>query len=88
MLFGSQGAEPGMGLALSGGGFHATLCHCGPLRRLNALGILAKLGVSGGLITAGVLATRWKALRCQGDPATHERLVEEHIFPLDSEPGM
>jgi len=58
MPLGNEGVEPGMGLALSGGGFWATLFHCGPLSRLNELDILAKLDrvscVSGGSITAGV----------------------------------
>lgn len=62
MPFGSEGVEPGIGLALSGGGFRATLFHCGALWRLNDLGVLARLdrisSVSGGSITAGVLATK------------------------------
>jgi len=45
-------------LALSGGGFRATLFHCGALMRLNELGFLTKLSrissVSGGAITSGV----------------------------------
>ncbi len=52
---------------MSGGGFRATLFHLGALRRLNELGILAKMdsfsSVSGGSILNGVLATRWKALK-------------------------
>ena len=59
--------EPGVGLALSGGGFRATLFHLGSLWRLNELGWLPKLtvitSVSGGSIAAGVLAHRWKNLR-------------------------
>jgi len=84
MPFGSEGVEPGTGLALSGGGFRATLFHCGALWRLNELGILAKLdrvsSVSGGSITAGVLATRWRALRFQGDLAVN--LGELVVEPL------
>ncbi|MDJ0982342.1 MAG: patatin-like phospholipase family protein [Kiloniellales bacterium] len=54
------------GLALSGGGFRATLFHLGALWRMNELGQLAKIerltGVSGGAITAGYLGYRWKDL--------------------------
>ena len=61
------------GLALSGGGFRATLFHLGALWRMNELGLLAKLdritGVSGGAITAGYLGFRWKDLRFQNQVA-------------------
>lgn len=47
-------------LALSGGGYRAMLFHAGALLRLNDLGYLPKIerfsSVSGGSITAGVLA--------------------------------
>ena len=50
----------GVALALSGGGFRATLFHLGSLRRLNELGILGKLdavsSVSGGSMMAACLA--------------------------------
>jgi NTE family protein len=52
----------GIGLCLSGGGYRAALFHLGALRRLNELGILAKLktisSVSGGSIVSAHLATR------------------------------
>jgi NTE family protein len=52
----------GLALCLSGGGFRAALFHLGGLRRLNELGILAKLdaisSVSGGSIIAAHLADR------------------------------
>lgn len=56
-----------IGLSLSGGGFRAALFHAGALRRLNELGILNHPGlttissVSGGSITAALLACafRW-----------------------------
>src|SRR5271157_2106207 len=52
----------GIGLCLSGGGYRAALFHLGALRRLNELGILAKLktisSVSGGSIVNAHLATR------------------------------
>jgi NTE family protein len=67
MPFGWEGVESGtMGLALSGGGFRATLFHCGTLWRLNECGLLKRLhrvsSVSGGAITAGKLAREWARL--------------------------
>src|ERR1700722_12329329 len=51
-----------IGLALSGGGFRATLFHLGALRRLHEFGILQKVttlsSVSGGSIFSGFLASR------------------------------
>ena len=56
----------GIGLAVSGGGFRATLFHLGSLWRLNEFGWLPKLNeitsVSGGSIIAGLLGLRWKKL--------------------------
>ena len=84
MPFGVEGVQSGLGLALSGGGFRATLFHCGALCRLDELGFLARLdrvsSVSGGSIPAGVLATRWSALRFEGDVA--KNLRELVILPL------
>lgn len=84
MPFSSEGVEPGIGLALSGGGFRATLFHCGVLWRLNELGYLPKLtrisGVSGGSITAGRLAIRWGALKFSN--GTAGKLLDEVILPL------
>jgi Patatin-like phospholipase len=80
--FGSEGVQPGIGLALSGGGFRATLFHCGALCRLDELGVLSRVdrisSVSGGSITAGLLAVRRKALRFHGDvaPNLRELVVE------------
>ena len=55
-----------LGLALSGGGFRATLFGLGSLWRLNDAGLLGRLdritGVSGGSILLGVLAHRWREL--------------------------
>jgi NTE family protein len=66
MPFGNEGLEDLTGLALSGGGFRATLFHLGAFWRLNELGYLPKLdrvsSVSGGSITAGLLAVRWSQL--------------------------
>lgn len=58
--------KQGIGLALSGGGFRATLFHLGSLWRLNELGWLPRIdricSVSGGSITAALLGHRWKKL--------------------------
>jgi NTE family protein len=55
-----------IGLCLSGGGYRAMIYHTGALIRLNELGFLPRLGevasVSGGSITAGLLALRWPDL--------------------------
>jgi NTE family protein len=72
--------RPGIALGLSGGGFRATLFHIGTLIRLNELGYLAKLdrisAVSGGSITAGMLACSWETLKTGGFTAADlERLV-------------
>lgn len=60
------GPKPGIALCLSGGGYRAMVFHLGTLWRLNQLGFLKKLArvssVSGGSITAGVLALAWKDL--------------------------
>lgn len=51
----------GLALCLSGGGYRAALFHLGSMRRLNELGVLAKItdisSVSGGSILAAHLAT-------------------------------
>jgi NTE family protein len=82
--FGSEGVQPGLGLALSGGGFRATLFHCGALWRLNELGHLQKLdrisSVSGGSITAGLLGLKWARLR-QASFAG-QALIDELIGPI------
>lgn len=60
----------GVGLALSGGGFRATLFHVGSLWRLNELGWLRTLSeitsVSGGSIIAGYLGLHWNDLKFDG----------------------
>lgn len=59
------------GLALSGGGFRATLFSLGSLWRLNEMGWLRRLdiitSVSGGSITNAVLASRWPKLNWSED---------------------
>jgi NTE family protein len=64
---GEDKLEDLLALCLSGGGYRAMLFHLGTLWYLNDAGYLPKLdrlsSVSGGSITAGVLATRWKQLQ-------------------------
>jgi NTE family protein len=59
--------EDTLALCLSGGGYRAMLFHLGALWYLNDAGYLPELGrvssVSGGSITAAVLALRWKHLQ-------------------------
>ena len=75
MPFGSEGVEDGIALALSGGGFRATLFHVGTLWRLNELRVLPKLdrisSISGGSITAGLLGLRWSQLNFDQEIATN-----------------
>lgn len=58
--------EDTIGLCLSGGGYRAMLYHLGALARLNELGFLPRIAeiasVSGGSITAAVLARAWPRL--------------------------
>lgn len=79
MPFGSEGVSDEIGLALSGGGFRATLFHVGSLRRLVELGILTRLGrissVSGGSIAAGRLAQVWDRLAADPNVPAYEALV-------------
>src|SRR5205085_4179156 len=81
-----DGSPPlsGIALCLSGGGYRAMLFHVGALWRLNELAFLPKLtrvsSVSGGSITAGVLALRWRQLAFVNDVAT--RFVQEVVTPI------
>jgi len=58
--------EDGTAVCLSGGGYRAMLFHAGVLWRLHALGVLTKVkrisSVSGGSISAAVLALAWEGL--------------------------
>jgi len=62
----SDKLEPGIGIAMSGGGFRAMLFHAGALARMNELGLLSRAqriaSVSGGSIMSGHLALSWAAL--------------------------
>jgi NTE family protein len=61
-----QALEDKIALCLSGGGYRAMVFHLGALWRLNELGYLGRIdrfsSVSGGSITAGVLALKWSEL--------------------------
>jgi NTE family protein len=84
MPFGTEGVEKGIGLALSGGGFRATLFHIGALWRLNELGILGRIdrfsSISGGSIVAGLLAKEWHSLEIVDGTST--RFDELIVAPL------
>src|SRR5436853_4611803 len=73
-----------LGLCLSGGGYRAMLFHLGALWRLNELGCLTKLdrisSVSGGSITAGVLAVNWPHLDFDRDG------IAQQFIPLVVDP--
>ena len=80
----SAAAEPleaGPALCLSGGGYRAMVFHVGVLWRLNEAGYLHRMArissVSGGSITAGVLALHWRDLAFDGGIARafQERVV-------------
>jgi NTE family protein len=83
--------EPGLGLCLSGGGYRAMVFHTGALWRLYESGFLGKAtrisSVSGGSITAAVLALNWKNLTFDPAPvqADFVRLVVQPIRSLASE---
>jgi len=63
-----DGSEKKIGLALSGGGFRAAAFHLGVFRKLDELGLLAKIDlltcVSGGSIAGGFLALNWGQRMC------------------------
>src|SRR5690242_5101778 len=66
-----QGPEPGIGLAISGGGYRAMLFHLGAFLRLFELGLLQRLtrisSVSGGSITSAKVALEWDRLQTRDD---------------------
>ncbi len=80
--------EKGIALCLSGGGYRAMLFHLGTLWRLNELGCLPALdrvsSVSGGTITAAVLACWWPQLQFdrQGVAANFRELVAGPICAM------
>lgn len=74
-------------MCLSGGGYRAMLFHVGALRRVGEAGLLARVdrfcSVSGGSLTAGILALRWGdlAFDANGVPHGFDR-VERALFDL------
>jgi len=73
--------EAGTALCLSGGGYRAMVFHIGTVWRLYETGLLKNLkrisSVSGGSITAGVLALKWKQITAAAAP---DRTVFEREF--------
>lgn len=69
------GPSPGIGLAVSGGGYRAMLFHLGAFLRLYELGLLQRLdrisSVSGGSITAAKIALEWPRLVTRDDFFLH-----------------
>ena len=86
-----EAKEPaeGIALCLSGGGYRAMLFHVGVLWRLNEIGWLPRLNrissVSGGSITAGVLALNWGKLEFENGVAQNfEEIIVKPIRKLAS----
>ena len=76
-----------MGLALSGGGFRATLFHLGAVWRLNELALLGVTdrisAVSGGSILSGLIAARWSRLDFRsGVAANFRQEIAQPIWDL------
>lgn len=75
-----------IGLALSGGGYRATLFALGSLTRLNELGMLPKINtitsVSGGAIAAGYLACKWDKLQFEENSDIAVNFTKEVAEPL------
>ncbi len=85
----SEGRRRVVRLALSGGGYRAMLFHVGALWKLNDIGELERLGhvssVSGGSITAGVLARSWRTLRFESGVASNfEGQIADPLMRLAS----
>ncbi len=79
--------DPKLAVCLSGGGYRAMLYHTGALRRLNEFGLLSVVdrfsSVSGGSITAAVLARDWGTLRFgQDGVAQRFESIERTLFDL------
>src|SRR4029453_8253700 len=79
------GPSPGIGLAISGGGYRAMLFHLGAFLRLYELGLLQRIerisSVSGGSITAAKIALEWPRLNSRND------FVEHVVTPIRSLAG-
>ena len=74
----------GTAMAVSGGGFRATLFHLGSFWRLNELGYLSQLkricSVSGGSLTNGLIGMKWNSLKFVDGVAVN--FEEEVVRPL------
>jgi NTE family protein len=85
---GEQLPQPkGTALCLSGGGYRAMLFHVGVLWRLNQAAMITRLdrvsSVSGGSLTAGVLAQNWGALGYdKNKAATEDDFIAHLVDPL------
>lgn len=81
---GSPEKKSPLALCLSGGGFRAMLFHVGALWRINELELLRRIdtisSVSGGSITAGLLACNWSKLQWNGKIAQNYK--EAVVKPL------
>lgn len=80
-----RGPRHGTALCLSGGGYRAMLFHVGVLWRLNDAGMLPSLArvssVSGGSITAAVVALHWQDLAFDDDGVGRD-YVDRVVAPL------
>jgi NTE family protein len=78
--------EPGIALAMSGGGFRAMLFHAGALTRLNELGLLSRIkrisSVSGGSIAAGHLAAVWPKLGSPDAGGAFASFKQAYVAPI------
>ncbi|HEV7635095.1 MAG TPA: patatin-like phospholipase family protein [Bradyrhizobium sp.] len=78
--------EPGIAIALSGGGFRAMLFHAGALMRLNELGVLSRVArissVSGGSISSGFLACVWKQLGTPDAGGAFAQFQQKYVEPI------
>ncbi|MFL1802808.1 patatin-like phospholipase family protein [Plesiomonas shigelloides] len=78
------------GLALSGGGFRATLYALGSLIRLNEDGLLTELdtitAVSGGAITAGFLMLNWHKLKFEKLDGYERRSIARNFEEVIAHP--
>jgi hypothetical protein len=78
--------EPGIAIALSGGGFRAMLFHAGALMRLNELGVLSRVArissVSGGSISSGFLAWVWRQLGAPDAGGAFAQFQQKYVEPI------
>jgi len=81
------GPQDGVALCLSGGGYRAMIFHVGVLWRLYETGVLQTVArissVSGGSITAGLLALKWSELM-RGQAPNIQTFKKEVVEPLRS----